>query len=298
MQSQISDIKKHGFTIIQDAVSPTDLEEIKRTIAPLEAQRNLGRTDFEGTNTIRVYSLAGLGDGIFMKLLAENPKVTGICDELLFNNYLLSTFQSIRQLPGEKGQEWHTDDSFYAFYPRPRPGLLAVSAIFAIEDFTANNGATEIIPDSHLWGTERPGEGIRREFKSMKCIMPAGSVVVFDGSLWHRGGTNHSTSSRLAISPQYCNSWLRTQESQLLICPPSVAAKYSDKARALLGYSLHPPFLGQVNGMHPLRLIDPNYSQHKTGDRAVADFVLKRPKSFIDTSYSSNNISDHQKGFL
>ena len=85
--------------------------------------------------------------------------------------------------------------------------------------------------------------------------------------------------TRLAISPQYCQPWLRTQESQLLIAPPQVAARYSPRAQAMLGYSIHPPFLGQVDGMHPLRLVDPEYRQRKTRDHAIADQLLEKPKS-------------------
>ncbi len=111
--------------------------------------------------------------------------------------------------------------------------------------------------------------------------MPRGSVVLFDGGVWHRGGENRSTTTRLAISPQYCQPWLRPQESQLLIAPPEVAAGYSPRARAMLGYSIHPPFLGQVDGMHPLRLVDPDYRHRRTNDHAVADAVLEKPKSLM-----------------
>ena len=67
----------------------------------------------------------------------------------------------------------------------------------------------------------------------------------------------------------------------LLIAPPSIATRYSPRARAMLGYSIHPPFLGQVNGMHPLRLIDPNYRQQKTHDHALADAFLEKPKAVV-----------------
>jgi hypothetical protein len=90
-----------------------------------------------------------------------------------------------------------------------------------------------------------------------------------------------SSRTRLAISPQYCQPWLRPQESQLLIAPPDVARRYSDRGRALLGYSIHPPFIGQVNGMHPLRLVDPDYRSHKTDAAKIADSVLERPVSTI-----------------
>ncbi|HEX5057714.1 MAG TPA: hypothetical protein VFV99_00080, partial [Kofleriaceae bacterium] len=103
--------------------------------------------------------------------------------------------------------------------------------------------------------------------------------------LWHRGGTNESRGTRLAISPQYCQPWLRPQESQLLIVPPDAARSCSERMRSMLGYSIHPPFIGQVDGMHPLRLVDAGYAQHKTEARVVADRVLERPtSSMVDPS--------------
>jgi hypothetical protein len=74
---------------------------------------------------------------------------------------------------------------------------------------------------------------------------------------------------------------LRPQESQLLIVPPDAARTCSDRMRSMLGYSIHPPFIGQVDGMHPLRLIDPTYTQHKSDARVIADRVLERPSSTI-----------------
>jgi ectoine hydroxylase-related dioxygenase (phytanoyl-CoA dioxygenase family) len=112
----------------------------------------------------------------------------------------------------------------------------------------------------------------------VRATMPAGSVILFDGRTWHRGGANVSGRTRLAISPQYCQPWLRPQESQLLIVPPEEAARCTARGRAMLGYSIHPPLIGQVDGMHPLRLVDPSYGSdgrtRLSEAAAIADRVL------------------------
>ncbi|MEO6417847.1 MAG: phytanoyl-CoA dioxygenase family protein, partial [Polyangiaceae bacterium] len=154
-----------------------------------------------------------------------------------------------------------------------RTTRLAVSTIWALEDFEAEVGATEIVPGSHRWAYERPDASTR----SIAAVMPAGSVIVFDGALWHRGGANRSTGTRLCVSPQYCQPWLRPQESQLLIAPPELAERFTARGRSLLGYSIHPPFIGQVDGMHPLRLLDKEYRAHKTEAAMIADRLLERP---------------------
>jgi ectoine hydroxylase-related dioxygenase (phytanoyl-CoA dioxygenase family) len=270
LDAELAQLDRDGFVILERLLTEPEIQAILAALAPFEADRPMGRNDFEGERTQRVYSLAGKGEEFTR--LAEHPRVVRILAARLLPGFLLSNLQSIRLHPGETPQGFHTDD---AFYPIPRPrDRLAVSMIWAIEDFTEENGATELIPGSHRWGMEHPDE---RPHEVKKAVMPAGSVVIFDGALWHRGGANASRTTRLAVSPQYCQPWLRPQESQLLIVPPEKARGCSPGMRSMLGYNIHPPFIGQVDGMHPLRLVDPDYRQHKTRDHEIADQVLERP---------------------
>ena len=273
LDEELEQFERDGFVILESVLNASELAEITAALAPYEANRPMGRNAFEGQKSQRVYSLAAKGPP-FLRL-AEHPRVMALVESILMPNFLLSTAQSIRLHPGEQQQAWHTDDAFY-FMPRPHRLPLAVSVIWAIEEFTEDNGATEVIAGSHRWGMEHPDE---REHDIVTAAMPAGSAIVFDGALWHRGGTNTSNGTRLAISPQYCQPWLRPQESQLLIVPPDAARACSDRMRSMLGYSIHPPFIGQVDGMHPLRLVDAGYNQHKSEARVIADRVLTRPTS-------------------
>lgn len=271
--TELERFQTEGYVILDRVLDPAEVAELVAALAPYEVDRPMGRNDFEGERSQRVYSLIAKGPAF--RRLAEHPRIVALLDRVLLPNYLLSTFQSIRLHPGENAQAFHSDDAFYLI-PRPRPSTLGVSVIWAIEDFTADNGATEVIPGSHRWGMEHPDT---RDHTVVPAIMPAGSAIVFDAALWHRGGANRSTVTRLAMSPQYCQPYLRPQESQLLIMPPPAARECSDRLRAMLGYSIHPPFIGQVDGMHPLRLVDPAYRAHKTQDHAIADAVLTRPEA-------------------
>jgi ectoine hydroxylase-related dioxygenase (phytanoyl-CoA dioxygenase family) len=210
--------------------------------------------------------------------------VLAICDALLAPNYLLTAAQAIRIHPGEAPQGLHYDDSFYPF-PRPR-APISLATIVAIDDFTATNGATEVIAGSHLWGDEMPagvvsagdfaqpmryGRGeVGPENTLMRApaakhgndarltpvVMPAGSAIVFPGTLWHRGGANRSDRPRLALSTQYCEPWARQQENFTLAVPFEVARGFSERVQALLGYSIHPPFMGHAGGLHPRRKLE------------------------------------------
>ena len=147
--------------------------------------------------------------------------------------------------------------------------MLGVSAIWALDEFTADNGATEVVPGSHLSGEER----VAGDRDAQKALMPAGSVLLFAGNLLHRGGANHSNGVRLAITPQYCAPWMRQIENMVLAVPPNVAARFSERVQSLLGYSVvEPGFMGYVDGVHPRRLIDPNFrSEHRGEHRGAYD---------------------------
>ena len=141
-------------------------------------------------------------------------------------NYLLSALQAINIQPGEAAQLAHHDDGFYPV-PRPRDPLAAAT-IWAIDDFTADNGATVLYPGSHRWGKRRPGP----DDEAVPVVMPAGSCVFFVGTLWHGGGANTSTADRLAVTAQYCQPWLRPMEAFTLSVSRDIARD---------GVRRHPP---------------------------------------------------------
>ena len=86
--------------------------------------------------------------------------------------------------------------------------------------------------------------------------MPAGSVVIFLGTLLHGGGANRTAHGRLAFTNQYCAPWLRTQENFFLEVPRDIVRKLRPTIQSLLGYSVYPPFMGMVDSMHPKRVLD------------------------------------------
>jgi len=75
------------------------------------------------------------------------------------------------------------------------------------------------------------------------AVMPSGSAIVLLGTLWHRGGANRSTAPRLALSTQYCEPWARQQENTRSD-PAAVVTTFSERVQELIGYSIHPPFMG------------------------------------------------------
>ena len=245
-EADLAALQHDGYVILPDLLTPAELGEIRHAVAPLVDRH--GRNGFEGRMTQRVYSV--LNKTRTCDRIADHPRVLALLDRLFLPNYLLSMLQVINILPGEQAQLLHTDDGFYPL-PRPRAALGAAT-ICAIDDFTADNGATDIIPGSHLWGQRTPEETEREP-----VVMKAGSCVFFLSTLWHGGGANRSAAPRLAVTAQYCEPWLRPQEAFTLSTTRDTVRAVSEDIRRMLGYSIHPPFIGQVDGMHPKRLLEP-----------------------------------------
>lgn len=264
-----AEIRERGFTVIPDFMDAATIQAVRDGLAPYMGQHR-GRNAFEGFSTERIYTLVARGK--VFEDLTEEPRVLAILDRFLQPGYLLTASQSIQILPGEAAQDLHTDDGFYR-QPRPRPPI-SMTVIAAVDAFTAENGATEVIPGSHLWGDL--GDSVRAKgAETMESLlvpmeMPAGACLVMAGTCVHRGGANRTERPRLAFTNQYCEPWGRTQENFFLGVPPERARAMSPRLQTLLGYDIHPPFMGMVSSVHPRKALEPNW---------LAPVVAQDPRS-------------------
>jgi ectoine hydroxylase-related dioxygenase (phytanoyl-CoA dioxygenase family) len=273
-------IDEDGYTVIEDFLSSSDLTEVRRVLG-FYLGTHRGRNDFEGERTERVYTLVARGR-VFWKIVLD-ARVTAICGRFLMRGHLLTTSQAIQINPNETPQPFHTDDSFYHL-PRPRP-MVSLSTIVAVDAFTAENGGTEVIPGSHRWsdeqlagtfaatgmlGRETSGKDAEIERLARPIELPAGGAVVFAGTLLHRGGRNRTDRVRLAFSHQYCQPWARQQENFVLGVPVEVAREMPTELQELLGYSIHPPFIGQLTASHPVKALAPDYENRVVAQARAA----------------------------
>lgn len=256
IDAHVDAIKTQGYTIIEKSLPDDEIVEVRAALAPYLQKKLMGRNDFEGYCSERVYAL--LAKSTSFAKIVEHVDVLSIVDRFLAPNYLLSANLAINVHPGETPQRFHADN---AGVSADRTQTHGISTIWAFDDFTEDNGATEVIPGSHRWTDETP---LDNDERAVKVIMPAGSVLILSGSLYHRGGANNSNSSRLAITPQFCQGWLRQLENMALAVPPQLAGRLSERIQELLGYNIREPsFMGYVDGLHPKRLIDPSYQGRK-----------------------------------
>ncbi len=264
--SLVEQFDTEGFCVIPELLDPAQLERQREALAPWVDAGPMGRNVFEGTRTHRIYAMLAK-DPAFADLVAH-PVSLAWAEHYLGQSCLLSACLAIHLQPGESAQPWHTDDGHTSL--TPPHDLLGVSTFWALDDTTLENGATEVLPGSHRWSeTEFPGVLRDQDFATgedvagdpgshpdaVKVTMPAGSLMIARGDLWHRGGANRSDTARCLITPQYCAGWLRPLESMLLSVPPERAAALPERVQELLGYSIHPPFMGYSDGMHPQRVL-------------------------------------------
>jgi ectoine hydroxylase-related dioxygenase (phytanoyl-CoA dioxygenase family) len=240
-------LDRDGWAVVEHMMSPDAVARARADFAEILESTPFGRDDFEGRNTRRVYAL-------FAKTRtfdepATNPLVLGVLDRVL-GHYQLSAPTGIEIGAGERAQPLHPDD---AIYPLKRPhDEIVVNAMWPLCDFTTENGGTVIVPGSHRWTSEIPNA----DSPKITIEMPAGSLLLYRGSLWHGGGANRTDRPRLGVVVHYAASWLRPVENHVLVVPPERARDLSPRLQELLGYNIHPPFTGYVDGRHPRKLLD------------------------------------------
>jgi ectoine hydroxylase-related dioxygenase (phytanoyl-CoA dioxygenase family) len=265
LDRHMDDLDTQGLTVIEDYLSPAQLQRFRDGLAPYLGTYR-GRNTFEGRTTERIYTLVGRG-AVFEEA-ASDPRLLAILDRLLASNYLLSADHAICIYPGEKAQSIHYDDSFYPF-PRPRPAI-SISTIGAIDAFTPQNGGTVMYKGSHRWPAERVqalkvalfrGETTSDTQAVDYLTMPAGAICVFQGTLIHGAGANRSDAPRLAYTNHYCEPWARPQENFYLGVPKEKVRGMSKEMQILLGYELLEPgsIMGQVGGYNPGKTLNPDF---------------------------------------
>jgi ectoine hydroxylase-related dioxygenase (phytanoyl-CoA dioxygenase family) len=265
-QEALTDVHDRGYVIIEDVLSPSDCNDYRQILEQFMAVSPAGRNVFEGTSSHRLYALLAKSDR-FADMI-EHPLALAFAEHFLGESCLLSACLSINLHPGETVQPWHTDDGHISV-PQPHD-VFGISVFWALDDTTETNGATEVLPYSHQWESpdivgrledehfeqrsalsEHPEAGIDR----VKATMKAGSLMIMRSDVWHRGGANQTNEDRLIVTPQYCAGWARPLETMLLAVPPETVARLPSRTQALLGYSIHTPFMGYVDGMHPSRVL-------------------------------------------
>ncbi len=197
---------------------------------------------------------------VFAEEVLPHPLLLGVCDAVLgpfCASYQVNIAQLLERGPGSEQQLLHRDELVWSYLPRPHPEIQVASMI-ALGDFSAEIGATRIVPGSHRWPYEREPE----PHEIAVAEMPAGSAALYLGSTIHGGGPNATEDRwRRGMHLSYTVGWLRTEENQCLSVPPDVARTLPRRTQELLGYGVHDAvqsgggYLGTVDLLSPADLL-------------------------------------------
>ena len=240
-------LEQDGWALVENLMSADWAAAARSELEQILETTPYGRDDFEGHKTRRIYALFAKTRAL--DAAAIHPIVLAALDRAL-GHYQLSAPTGIEIGPGETAQPLHPDD---AIYPLARPHQeIVVNAMWPLCDFTAENGGTVLVPGSHRWANELPGP----DSPKITIEMPAGSLLIYSGNLWHGGGANHTDRPRLGVVLHYSASWLRPVENHVLAVPQAVVRTLPERLQELLGYNIRPPFIGYVDGRHPKKVLN------------------------------------------
>ncbi len=246
-------VGQRGYAILEDVLDAHHCRALVEEVERIERDHDIGfgQNDFEGFRTRRIFNLISRGPGF--RALAIEPRVLTAVEAVLGEGFLLSGTTSMHIGPGETAQLLHSDDGMVSL-PRPHPPTM-VTTLWALSDFTAENGATRLIPTSHQRERIVPTPA-EEEQETISAVMKAGSVLVFHASLWHGGGANTTPDTeRYGLSVQYVAGWCRQQQNLMLGTPRELVSTYPRRLQELIGYSMYRNVMGHVDRAHPLTLL-------------------------------------------
>lgn len=260
-------LEEFGAVIVEDFLSPDVVEILNREMDDLI---DLGRTRgqqfvnpqiaaFFGDKVSHVAGLAGKSAS-FVEHVLLHQHYQSVCDSLLkpnCNDYQLNIAHLMEREPGSEAQVLHRDAWVWKRLP-PMNGEVQLASVIALVEFTADNGATLVVPGSHRWPEDRyPGMS-----EAVPAVMKAGSAVLYAGSTFHGGGANTTSDSiRRGLHVSFCLGWLRTEENQALATPLDIAGQLPARAQQLLGFGVHDDmevgggYLGTVELVAPMATI-------------------------------------------
>jgi ectoine hydroxylase-related dioxygenase (phytanoyl-CoA dioxygenase family) len=238
-------IERDGCAIVERLLPAGALEVARKELAPWHEATAFGPDSFSGRRTRRTGGLIARSPAC--REIIMHPLVLATVREVLANATAvqLHLTQLIAIGPDEPGQPIHRDQWAFDFFPFPPGYEVQCNTIWALNDFTAENGATRVIPGSHRFED-------RKSFTHDDCEaaeMPAGSVLFYTGSLYHGGGTNRSRETRFGLNLTYVRGWLRQEENQYLAVPPEIARTLPDDLLKIMGYARGAYALGYVDDL-------------------------------------------------
>jgi len=234
--SVVAALRRDGAVIVENLAEAGVVDAVRAELRPeLDAKGLRQESDFNGSLTNRISNVLAVSPS--SAAIVDHDLVVAVANEILLPHcaaYHIGSMTAIEILPGESSQALHRDDTPF---PIDNAGMeLQIGVMWALNDFTRENGGTRVVAGSHrfLRSWHLPS---LENWETAE--MSAGSALFYLGSMWHGGGANQSDKPRMGLINVYSLGWLRQEANQYLLHPPEVAARFGPRLRALLGYTTH-----------------------------------------------------------
>ena len=234
-----------GCAIVENLATVSTRERLRAELDPYIEATRFGPDAFTGARTRRTGGL--IARSPTARDLVTHPLALSTTAAFLSHakNYQLHLTQVIDIGPGGPAQPIHRDQWAFDFFPFPKGYDVQCNTLWALTDFTGENGATRVIPGSNLAED-------RLEFSeedSEPAEMEAGSVLFYSGSIYHGGGANRSDARRTGVNITYNVAWLRQEENQYLSVPQDIARELPLPLLRLMGYARGAYALGYIDDL-------------------------------------------------
>jgi ectoine hydroxylase-related dioxygenase (phytanoyl-CoA dioxygenase family) len=260
-------LKEHGYVVIDELVSAEVMDKVAVEMGPYIETTPFGEDKFVGFSTKRTGAMILRSET--SRELIMNPLVVGVAASHLSkaSTFQLHLTQVITVHPGSPAQVLHQDQLAWDFFQFPNDYEVQCNTLWAMTDYTAENGATRIVPDSQFAGTGQkypPEAGIPAEMKK-------GSVLLYTGKIYHGAGENKTDKVRQALNITYAVGWVRQEENQYLATPPEVARTLPDDLLKLMGYQCGCFAMGYVRDFEdPLAYLKGSTERRSSGFNALS----------------------------
>jgi len=260
-----ADIAECGYGVMLDAMDAGLLARAKaRVLAQAAGEREAGLGLFFGDDQTGMPSKGSsalapnqrlghlLNKGAVFRELLTHPLAEAAARQIIGERYLLSSLSAMIMSKGGTAQVLHSDQQFAPF---PTPVALVCNIVWMLVDFTAENGATRLVPGTHLSPPpiirmQTDAQGVRSlvqpDVEPVIAEAPAGSALVFDGRIWHGAGANTTTTPRPAIFSYYCQPYVRQQENMPMSLNDDIYQALSEREKSLIGFEAHNRGMGRI----------------------------------------------------
>ena len=251
----LTDLMRDGFCVVRRALSPASIAALGDDLDPIFEETPRSQGPFYGAATRRFGGL--LTRTHQAAALVQHRDILEIVGHMLnpwCDHFSLNLTQAIEILPGGAEQVPHRDQDMWPASRLIDPSLgveFLVNVMWPLTPFTAQNGATRIWAGSH----RRQDEQLIDPAEARPIKMTPGDALIFLGSTLHAGGANRTTLPRKGMIVSYSLGWLKPYELQWLVYPPDKARTFPPELAELVGYRIHRPNLGNVEGQCPSALL-------------------------------------------